>query len=325
MREGLPIGVAFAAAVVAGVAHADVSVEKVTCLGLPGCHRLANGAVEVVVTTDVGPRIVSYRLTGGENLFWQGSSSGPRNEWRSYGGHRLWAAPEAVPRTYAPDNDPVAFEREPSGAIRLTAPVEASTGLQKSLRVILDARGPGVTVEHEIANRGLWPIELAPWALTVFAGGGVALVPQEPPRPHADALLPVRAMALWAYTDMTDPRLAFGRRYVRVRSLDSVQAPLKIGFGNTQGWAAYHRGRTLFVKRFAHEAGARYPDLGSNTEVFTAGGILEVETLAPLAVLPPGESARHVERWSLFDGVTLDESDDALEATLRPLLAATTP
>ena len=94
-------------------------MEKVTCLGLPNCLRLANGDAEIVVTTDVGPRIVRYARAGGENVlgeFPDAAKATSLGEWKPWGGHRLWAAPEAVPRTYYPDNGPVAFETDVSAA-----------------------------------------------------------------------------------------------------------------------------------------------------------------------------------------------------------------
>jgi hypothetical protein len=301
-------------------AGAEVRVDKAECLSLPNCQRLSNGTVEVVATTDVGPRVIAYRFAGRENVFRERPGTGPKTEWRSYGGHRLWAAPEARPRTYHPDNDPVDVRVDPRRVVRLTAPVESTTGLQKTIELALDAEGTGVTVRHEITNRGAWPIEVAPWAVTVLEGGGTALVPQEAAQPQPDALLPVRPMALWAYTDMSDARLRFGRRFVRLRSDPELRAPLKIGFGNTLGWAAYLRAGTMFVKRFAHEPAATYPDFGSNLELFTAGGMLEVESLAPLRRLEPGATAVHVERWYLFAGVKPADGDDEMETILRPLV-----
>jgi hypothetical protein len=305
----------------ARLSAADVRIEKVTCLELPNCYRLSNGAAEVVVTTDVGPRIAAYRLAGGENVFRERAGTGPKTEWRSYGGHRLWAAPEARPRTYAPDNDPVEYQADASrGAITLTAPVEPLARIQKTIRVVLDAAGPGVTVEHTITNKSAWPIELAPWAVTVMKGGGTAIVPQEPPPPpDTEMLLPVRSMALWAYTNMSDARFTFGRRYVRLRSDEAAATPLKIGFGNKAGWAAYHRDGTLFVKRFAYENDARYADFGSNNELYTNGAMLEVETMGRLQTIAPGASATHVERWGLFKDVAIGTTDDDLDGSVLPL------
>ncbi len=45
-----------------------VSVEKVTCVKMPNCYKLSNGQAEVVVTTDIGPRVMRYALVGGENI-----------------------------------------------------------------------------------------------------------------------------------------------------------------------------------------------------------------------------------------------------------------
>ena len=43
-------------------------MEKVSCLNLSNCLKLSNGQVEVVVTTDIGPRIIRYAFVGGENI-----------------------------------------------------------------------------------------------------------------------------------------------------------------------------------------------------------------------------------------------------------------
>ena len=75
----------------------------------------------------------------------------------------------------------------------------------------------------------------------------------------------------------------------------------------------------LFVKRFDYTEGARYPDSGCNTEVFTAASFIELESLSPLKYLEPGETIEHVERWQLFDGVKASHEDESLEAALAPL------
>ena len=88
-------------------------MEKIAYGGWPNCIRLRNRRMELVVTTDVGPRIMRLAFRGGPNLLKEypehlGKRGG--NAWRLYGGHRLWHAPEASPRTYWPDNVPVASQ-----------------------------------------------------------------------------------------------------------------------------------------------------------------------------------------------------------------------
>jgi hypothetical protein len=313
---------------IASAARAQVKIEKVPCLGQPNCQRLSNGAVEVVVTTDIGPRIIRYALAGGENVLAELPDAVTKTalgDWKAWGGHRLWHAPEGMPRSYAPDNAPVRFDVLGAGKVQLTQPVEAGTGIQKTITVVLEPTGTRLTVTHALANANLWEVELAPWALTIMRGGGTAIVPQEPRGTHAENLLPVRPMVLWAYTDLTDPRFSIGPKYVRLRSDPGRAEPQKIGLGNKQGWAAYAHGRDLFVKRFTHQAGARYPDHGSNVEIFTAGAFIEVETLGPLTRLAPGEVAEHVERWELHGNVALGDTEDAIAAALAPIVTPGKP
>ena len=324
--KGFLVCCGLTATALAGVvpaAFAEVNVERVAYSGHPNCYRLSNGTVEVIVTTDIGPRVIRYGFIGGENLLAELPEMTVETElgtWRARGGHRLWTAPEHMPRSYAPDNAPVAFTVE-GHTIRLVQPVEEATGVQKELTVSLAEQGTGVTVGHRLTNRGLWAIELAPWALTIMNGGGTVLIPQEPYRSHDEYLLPVRAVALWAYTNLGDPRWRFGPRFIRLSTDASRETPQKIGLANTHGWAGYLREGTLFVKRYPWDPGATYPDYGVNTETFTSGTFIELETLGPLVRLEPGASTTHEERWSLFRGVEPSDSDETLEAALAPLLA----
>jgi hypothetical protein len=306
------------------IAQGERKVEKISYLGLPNCYRLSNGTVEAVVTSDVGPRIVRYGFVGAENILGEVPDATLKTElgdFKPWGGHRLWVAPEAKPRSYAPDNTPLVFEFEGERAIRLTAPVEAATGIEKEMRVALDADGSGLVVRHKITNRNLWPIEAAPWALTIMRGGGTAIVPQEPYISWDDYLLPARPLVLWHYTDLSDARWSIGKKFIRLTTDASANHPQKAGMLNKQGWAAYKHGATLFVKRFAYEEGATYPDYGCNCETYTAGDFIEVESLAPLRRLEPGASVEHVERWTLFRDVEAGAGEDELDAAIGRLVA----
>lgn len=303
-------------------------MEKVSCLGLPNCYRLTNGTVEVTVATDVGPRVLGYNFVGGENVFGEVPDSlitTAFGDWKPWGGHRLWAAPELNPRSYVPDNQAVEFEFVGEHKVRLIGAVEAQTGLQKVVSVTLDPEGSGVTVRHRIANRGQWAIELSLWALTIMncAGGGEVVIPQEPYRSWGHYVQPARPLVLWHYTDLTDARIALGRQFIRLRADGAAEDPLKIGALDKQGWAAYLRSTTLFVKRFPYEEGATYPDYGSNVEAFTAGPFIELESLGPLRRLEPGATAAHEERWHLFRDFDPGSTEDSLADALARVLPET--
>jgi len=317
----------WAGAVLAAVsAGAQVKLDKAACFDQPDCDRLSNGTVEVVVPTSFGPRVARYGFVGQENVLGEapGGSVTDLGEWKPRGGHRLWHAPEGMPRSYSPDNAPV--EREVSGAtILLRQAVEPKVGIQKALAVTLDPSGTHVTVRHVLTNRTAWPVELAAWAMSIMNGGGTAILPQEPYVDQPHNLLPVRPLVLWSYTDLSDPRFAIGPKYIRVRVLADRTEPQKIGIGNRQGWAAYHRGRTLFVKRFSYDEGARYPDFGSNCETYVKGSFVELESLGPLQRLEPGASTEYVEHWYLHPGVEIGGTEATLDAALQPLLPKTGP
>lgn len=296
--------------------------EELAYAGWPQCLRLTDGRLELVVTLDVGPRIIRFGFRGGPNLFKEfpdqvGRTTG--TEWLSFGGHRLWHAPEVAPRTYALEFEPVSSAWH-DGVLSLTTKVEPSTGIRKEFDIRLD--GGRVDVVHRLVNENLWTVEVSPWCLSVMEGGGRALVPQEPFVEHGVSFEPARPLVLWKFTRMNDPRYTWGDRLIQLRQDDSVPTKQKIGLANRQGWAMYQLGAQLFVKTFDHIEGARYPDLGCNCELFTMPGFLEVETLGPLTALAPGQGVSHRETWHLFDSVTLPAAEPGLVDALKPYLEA---
>jgi hypothetical protein len=279
-------------------------VKKIQYKNLQNCIRLTNGEIEIVVTTDVGPRIIFYAFVGGENILGEHfdlKTETALGEFKPYGGHRLWIAPENMPNSYAPDNALVEYEFDKAkNSIRLVQPIEVVTKTQKEITVTLAEKGSDVMVHHKITNRGDREIELAAWALTIMRGGGEVLLPNEPFAPYgAETLLPVRNLTVWSYTDFDDSRWSFDREFIRLRVDESKKEPQKIGVLNRQGWAKYKSGDLEFVKRFDFVENAIYPDMNSNTELYTAGSFVEIETLAPLQKLAPDASTEHIEYWSL--------------------------
>jgi hypothetical protein len=295
-------------------------MEKTTYKGWPNSIRLANDSVELILTADVGPRVIRFAFLGKENEFyedaeWIGKSGD--SKYHTYGGHRLWHAPESIPRTYSPDNQPVMTEQTAEG-VRLQPPPETDTGIQKDWLVWLSPKQAHVRIRHRLTNTGLWPVPLAPWAITVMAPGGIGILPLPPRRPHAESLLPTSRLAIWSYTDMSDPRWHWGEKYILLRQDPQRAKPQKLGIFGTEGWAAYCRGNHLFLKTFTHQPGVEYPDHGVSAEMFTNGDILEVETLGPLSRLDPGQSVEHWENWFLFDSISAPAGDSDVDRNILP-------
>ncbi|MCU0453622.1 MAG: DUF4380 domain-containing protein [Bacteroidetes bacterium] len=289
--------------------------------------RLTNGTVDLLVTLEVGPRIIRFGFVDGPNEFVEyPDQMGKVGDaaYRSYGGHRLWVAPETKGWTDHPDNGPVALLKEEEDSALFTPAVETGTGLQKRLRIAFLPSSGGVRVEHLITNAGGSAVQLAPWALSVMAAGGTAVIPHERHIPHPEKVLPARPLSLWHYTDMTDPRWTWGRRYVFLRQDPRTTDPQKFGALVTEGWAAYVNGDRIFLKRFPYDPAAEYPDFGVNAEFFTNGRMLEVESLGSLVTLKPGETTSHTEHWYLARSLEAPMDEEAWHRRLSELLQETT-
>ncbi len=288
-----------------------MKVERISYGGWPNCFRLSNGEAELVLTADVGPRIIRYGFKGGQNLFVEleadrGKTGG--DAWRLYGGSRLWVAPEDRVYTYAADNDPVAVE-VCGNRVRAQAPVER-TGVQKRIEVEMADRGTEAKVHYCLANRTIWPLRIAPWVVTMMNPGGVGITTLPPRGTHPEVLAPTNPLVLFAFTDMSDARWSWLEKYVVLRQDRRKPDPEKIGLFNPATRGAYLRGRELFVKKLEAAAHEEYPDMGSSFEMFTNDSTLELETLGPLRTIRPGETVEHLETWSLHRPVRVERWDD---------------
>ncbi|MGZ6265739.1 MAG: hypothetical protein ACXWN4_02385 [Candidatus Limnocylindrales bacterium] len=288
-----------------------VQIAKVNYRGWANSYRLSNDVIDLVVTTDVGPRIIRCGFVNDENEFKEfpdqvGRTGG--DEWRIYGGHRFWHAPEDPLRTYFPDNSTVACEQV-GDLLRLVQPVEPTTGIQKEIDILLSPDSARVRVTHRIRNLNLWSVELAPWAISVMEVGGTAILPLPPRRSYRESLLPSSTLTYWAYTDLSDPRWGIGRASILLRQDPTAEGPQKIGLMAPAGWIAYARNGHLFVVRTAYDPGAVYPDFGSSLETYTSADMLEVETLGPVARIEPRAFVEHVEHWFLIPDVRTPEND----------------
>jgi hypothetical protein len=307
-------------------ADAAVKIEKTNYKGWPNSYRITNGEVELIVTSDIGPRIMRYAFVGGPNFFKEftetlGKSGEPA--WVLRGGHRVWAAPEDAVRTYAPDNGPVHIEIK-GDTLEATEPAEPLTGLEKQIVVRLSPEGSSVEVLHRIKNAGKHTLEIAPWALTMMAPGGVAIHGFPPRGKHPEVLYPTNPLVMWAFSNLSDHRWRFTSKYLMLHQDPTNADPQKLGSFNKNTWAAYALNDGLFIKRYdAEDSPKNYPDFGCSFETFTNAEFLEMETLGPLQHLKPGASLQHVEHWTLHKSVHLRSYADAeLDRLVLPLVTA---
>lgn len=270
-------------------------------------------------TLATAPRIVRFQPQGKMNLFAHlppDPVPTPYGDFFLHGGHRLWHAPEAMPRTYIPDNEGAEVSRFPDG-LRLSQSAEPWTHIAKSIEIRLNPERPQLAIQHELRNDGPWTVELAPWALTMFRLGGTAVFPQPANNVDPNGLLPNRQLAIWPYSKIDDPRLKLRDDYILLHTSSSPGLPpIKIGYFNPAGWQGYYLDDVLFVKRFDPRPGAAFPDGGCNTESYCNHQFIELESLGPLRPLHPGETATHTEIWELYDSLDQPFLSKEIQAAL---------
>lgn len=246
--------------------------------------------------TEHGPRIVGAYLDGiAENQFAEVPEFIVDSEYGSYhfwGGHRLWHAPEAIPRTYVPDIG-VDIDYYEDGVL-LKGKIENQTGFQKIIEIHLSNNSPDAHLIHRLVNHGSWAVQCAPWAITQLPLGGQAEFPfvgsQE------SGLLPNRNMVFWPYSRFNDIRYHVFDDRVLVDAKPG-EYPFKIGSLNQVGWLAYQRNNIKFTKLFTPQPGQAHVDMNCNSEIYVGNLFIELETLGPVTTILPGESILHEEHW----------------------------
>lgn len=283
--------------------------------------KLTNGIYDVIVTLDVGPRIMHYSLCGQPNMLNDDCAlveNMPDGKvWYSYGGHRVWHAPEAFPRSYAIDDIPLEKYELTENGIIMYRQVEEWSLIQKIIEVeLLDDR---MIVYNRLVNKGAWAIEMAVWGQTSFSKDCLLICPVTQ---RGTGLLPNTAYVMWPYARMNDPRPYFGQRFITVNT-DSVNPEaFKFGYADEMGWAAIINHGQCMIKAFEHDRKGTYPDMGCSFESYTQDWGGEFEDLTPLKVVKPGKTFEHKNEWFLFGDVKRPDprNEDEVSAVMAPLL-----
>ena len=262
-------------------------------------RTLSNKFFELEYLTE-SLRIIGLTPKGKTNLLADLSAQPPvptpYGNFYFHGGHRLWHAPESMPRTYAPDTGPLDITDLEFG-VSLKAQTEPGSGIQKQIDIQLDTDTPSVTLTHTMINNGAWTVELAPWAITQFRLGGTVILPLSTEKIDPAGLLSNRHFSFWPYAKLSDARLLLRDEYTFIKA--DPAPPFKIGTFNPHGWLAYWVEGVLFKKSFGAHTNANYPDHNCNTEIYCNEDFVELESLAPFVQLAPGESVKHIEKWEV--------------------------
>lgn len=269
------------------------------------CAKLSKGGKTMLITVDIGPRIIFYGFDNGENIFFEDIDDTINRDsdyiktnlkgkgiWHIYGGHRIWKSPE-YEDSYYPDNSPVKV-LELSNGVSFVSDTEITTGLQKILNIYMDDNG-NATIDHIFLNQGKHTTpKIALWTLSVMDKGAKAEIPLST---KDTGLLANRNLVLWSYTDINDKRLSIQNDKITVSQSCDAETALKIGTYVDKQVKVNIKGM-IFTKDFDRKGGD-YADFHCNVECYTNKHMLEIESLSNLQSLEIGQSLMHTEHWTL--------------------------
>ena len=287
------------------------------------CIKLENGKLEILVTTDIGPRIIYFGAVGGENMFFNDEADecvtkgalyervyGEGTVFHFYGGHRMWLAPQLMMHTSYPDNAPVPYEIIENGVI-LKPEAQEILGMQPVMKVVMSPDKSEIEVEVTYRNISKGEKSYAVWQISQFDVGGVAIVPFSAPRRRFDpnhvftdeellTPFPPRAQIssfMGGFTE--DPRFRIDAEYFTLKQDPGETTPIKLGTPNLSGYAMYANKGYVATMEFPYDDTKTYTDRGCSFEIFTANYFLELESLGAYETVQPGETVSHTVKLSL--------------------------
>jgi hypothetical protein len=294
-----------------------VGVKTIAYAGWNNCVCLDNDKIKIIITTDVGPRIIYCGPSDKElNVFHQRQGQqGQVNakEWMIYGGHRLWHSPQDAFRPNQVDNAPV-FYKTNANSVEMEANPETETKVQKQLFITIADEEPWVMVRHRIFNRGLWPIQIATWGMSCMHDDGLTILPI--PQEQTPDYYPNFSVTYWPWTKPNDSRFVIGEKFMTLRQEPENKQWFKIAYRNTENWGAYLYKGYLFVKIYPLDKNAAYPDFNSSFAVYTDNDMVELETMGPLNTVVPGGFTEHIEEWYLYGDVAIPADEKEIEQNI---------
>lgn len=287
------------------------------------CLKLENGSLEILITIDVGPRIIFFGAPKGENMFFNDKKQervtkgelfetifGKGAEYHFYGGHRMWLAPQLMLHTCVPDNRPVAYKLVENGVI-LMPEAQKVPGMQPEMTIIMDPEQAEITVDVCYKNISREEKRYAVWQISQFDIGGVAFIPfSEPHRQPEPGHVPTQQELLTPLKPngqitsflgnfANDPRCSLDSQFITLRQDPEISSPIKIGTPNHMGYAMYANKGYVTTIRFQHDDTKIYTDWGCSFETYTDAAFLELESLGAFETVKPGQSIAHRERLEL--------------------------
>lgn len=290
-----------------------------TTFGGEAAVELVTPVVQLIVVVARGPRIAFFGRPGGDNLLLWTPGKYKRGEWDLMGGHRVWIArpgADEAEETYATDNARCTLELLPDG-VRVWGATDPNLRITRGLtiRALADDR---LSIEHAARNES-----------DMLFSGGIWVLTCTVPNANTTYLVPLGDGSAWDTATVVAFRTwggghgagGFGDPQFTLTDDTFVLRPAgkenKRMIRADAGIVALHdpTRKLLFAKRAVYQPEGSYP-MNTNIALYVGPDnfMVEMETMAPMATLKPGQSLLHTETWVLREAGANPPDGRALRA-----------
>ena len=273
----------------------SIDIKEINYKKYGKCLSIKNNIVEIIITLEFGPRVVFWGYINGNNLLCEKDYNMNLNQQF---GHYLWFSPRTTQKKYNDIISPVLYTILPD-SINFTFTSEYNNKIELSMDVILATDVADVMIIHRAKNIAKETLSISLSAYTCLDDNGILILPQ-----NTDIInnnIPNRCISLWSYSKINDNRVIYGDKYITIFHDTNLNDEFKIGINNKKGWACYYKNDLVFVKRYVHNQGARYPDFGCSMEAYCNSSDIVVNSISPFYITENNETLKHVENWSIFE------------------------
>lgn len=288
------------------VANIAVAAEKPTgeFEGYKGWW-LKNERSEAFVIADPYPRIIAFRLNGGN------SPLHVSHDYEYFGIRTWFLEPTQNSQSPLPALQKASVEKMGENGLRLVAVEKDSSALELTMEIRLDDSKPILHVRHGMKNLRDEKRRIALWALNVIkADGGVGITPW-----RADGR---QTFLFWPDTDPDEEGIHLGAKAL---ALDYRVLPrngwLKVGTDTDAGWVAYVFDGYALKSTVPFVAKAEYPEGGGSITMFNSTSAVfdgnprfgEIENVGPLSDLMPGNTLWMEQKLEIVSGLEGDDPE----------------
>ena len=154
------------------------------------CLSISNEKIKLLVTVDIGPRIIYFGLNDGKNVLFNDiernyiedlevikSYYGEDKVRYRYGGHKMLTLPEIMPDSFYPDNKALTYSITNNGAVFFQEEQEKND-ISISLEILLNDSSNDVMIIHTLKNTSKIEQEIGISASTDMNPSGTLIIPQ---------------------------------------------------------------------------------------------------------------------------------------------------